>query len=181
MIAFGDWWHNLSSEQQLFWTGAIIGSVLLIIRSILGLTEEDTEENNATIFSSSNILTFVTFFFWSGIIALNLQSPLWLTLIIAAIIGGAIVAVVHYILSTETEVFTRNEVIDHTAKVQIDIPPHRIGHGRVQIEVRGTILELDAITIGNELPCGLPVRVVDIVNQRTLLVEPAPIEDTTER
>lgn len=180
MYTFGDWWHNLSGWQQLFWTGAIIGSVLLLIRSILSLVDSESEQESPVLWEMSNVLTFFTFFFWAGIVALNLGSSLWLTLIIATIIGVAIVGTVHYILSTEKPLFSKQEVVDHTAKVQVDIPPHRVGHGRVQIEVRGALLELNAVTIGNELPMGLPVRVVDVLDQRTLLVEPAPIEERKE-
>ncbi|MFK7934693.1 MAG: hypothetical protein AB8G22_14375 [Saprospiraceae bacterium] len=177
MYTFGDWWHNLSGWQQLFWTGAIIGSVLLLIRSVLTLVDADSEQEPVELWNGSNVLTFFTFFFWTGIVALNLGSPIWLTLILAILMAAAIVGVVHYILSTDKPVFTKKDVVDHTAKVQVDIPPHRIGHGRVEIEVRGALMELDAVTIGNdELPTGLPVRVVDVVNRRTLLVEPAPIE-----
>ena len=176
MYTFGDWWHHLSGWQQLFWTGAIVGSVLLLIRSVLSLIDTESEQESPNWWNASNLLTFFTFFFWTGIIALNVGSPLWLTILLAIVVGGGIVGTVHYILATDQPLFSKQEVVDHTAKVQTDIPPHRVGHGRVQIEVRGALLELDAVTIGNELPTGLPVRVVDVVDRRTLLVEPAPLE-----
>lgn len=173
MYAFGDWWHQFNNWQQYLATGGAISSVLLLIRSVLALTDTEQEDSQITLLTSSHILTFLTTFFWMALLA-SLMIPLvWLGSILAIVVAMVSVIVVRHIVLSPRPTFTLQEVIDHRAEVQADIPPHRIGHGRIAIEVHGNILELDAITMSNdELPTGLPVRIVDVIDRQTLLVEP---------
>ena len=55
--------------------------------------------------------------------------------------------------------------------VYLKIPAEKRGEGKVQISVQGAIREFDAITLGEELETGVPIKVVEVVNDSTLLVE----------
>jgi hypothetical protein len=59
-----------------------------------------------------------------------------------------------------------------TGKVLSSIPPHRNGFGKVHLNLREAPFEIDAVTAGQEVPKGTPVRVVDILDDKIVLVEP---------
>jgi len=57
-------------------------------------------------------------------------------------------------------------------KVYIPIPASRSGEGKVQISISGAVREYNAITESdNALKTGTPIRVVDVINSDTVLVE----------
>lgn len=55
--------------------------------------------------------------------------------------------------------------------VYLKIPGEKQGEGKVQISIQGAIREFDALTAGEELETGAPIRVVEVINDNTLLVE----------
>ncbi len=61
--------------------------------------------------------------------------------------------------------------IGQTGEVYLRIPPNREGHGKLQVEIQGTLREMDAITDDEkELPTGSIAQVLEIVNNQILLV-----------
>ena len=51
------------------------------------------------------------------------------------------------------------------------IPPARSGHGKIQVEIQGTLREMDALTDDEkELPTGSMAQVLEIINNQILLV-----------
>ena len=54
----------------------------------------------------------------------------------------------------------------------VSIPPHRNGFGKVHLNVRGVPNELEAITAGQAIQPGMAVRVIDIIEDEVLVVEP---------
>ncbi len=97
IVIFGNWWHDLSFAQQIFWTIAVIFSVLFVLQlvsSIIGLdfdSDVDGDFNGDfggdfdgsdvdghfdvdpgfTLFSIRSIIAFFTFFGWVGVITLS--------------------------------------------------------------------------------------------------------------
>ena len=97
IVIFGTWWHDLSFAQQIFWTIAVIFSVLFVLQlvsSIIGLDFDsdmdgdfsgdfggDFEASDVdghfdidpgfTLFSIRSIIAFFTFFGWVGVITLS--------------------------------------------------------------------------------------------------------------
>ncbi len=55
--------------------------------------------------------------------------------------------------------------------VYLKIPAGKGGEGKVQISIQGAIREFDALTLGEELETGAPIKVVEVINDSTLLVE----------
>ena len=51
------------------------------------------------------------------------------------------------------------------------IPGNRMGEGKVQITINGAVREYDAQTEGDTIPTGTPIKVVEVINEGTLLVE----------
>jgi hypothetical protein len=56
--------------------------------------------------------------------------------------------------------------------VYLTIPGARAGKGKVQITISGAVREYDAVYEGESaLKTGTPIRVVDVIDSNTLLVE----------
>ena len=57
-------------------------------------------------------------------------------------------------------------------KVYLTIPGERRGTGKVQITINGAVREYDAVTDCDSIPTGAQIKVVEVVDSSTLLVEP---------
>ena len=57
-------------------------------------------------------------------------------------------------------------------KVYLTIPAARSGAGKVQININNSVREYAALTDGEALPTGRQIRVVEVIGNDTLLVEP---------
>ncbi|HEY1191244.1 MAG TPA: NfeD family protein [Gemmata sp.] len=62
--------------------------------------------------------------------------------------------------------------VGSTGTVYLRIPGARTGSGKVHLALQNRTVEYQAVTAGGELPTGLPVKVVAIVNSDTVEVEP---------
>jgi hypothetical protein len=58
-----------------------------------------------------------------------------------------------------------------TGKVYIPIPAERSGTGKVQITINNSVREYIALTDGDAIKTDTPIKVVEVLNDNTLLVE----------
>ena len=56
-------------------------------------------------------------------------------------------------------------------KCYLRIPGERAGEGKVQITIQGAVREYNAVTDGDAIKTGSPIRVVETIDANTLLVE----------
>jgi hypothetical protein len=63
--------------------------------------------------------------------------------------------------------------VGHTGTVYLRVPGAKAGPGKVHLMLQNRTVEYQAVTGGNELPTGTPVRIVAIVNSDTVEVEAA--------
>ncbi len=62
--------------------------------------------------------------------------------------------------------------MDCKGTVYLPIPAERSGEGKVQITIAGAVREFNALTEGEALKTGTPIKVTEVVNESTLVVEP---------
>jgi hypothetical protein len=67
------------------------------------------------------------------------------------------------------------KVVYTNGEVYIPIPANKNGQGKIHIKIRGAIKELDAVTDGDTIPTGTTIRVLEVLNNDILLVEPVII------
>ena len=65
------------------------------------------------------------------------------------------------------------EAIYKSGEVYIPIPAYKNGQGKVHLKLSGALKELDAVTDGDALPTGTTIKVIEVLNNDILLVEPA--------
>jgi hypothetical protein len=56
-------------------------------------------------------------------------------------------------------------------KVYLTIPAERGGEGKIQVSINDAVREYNAITDGDEIKTGTPIKIIEVINAETMLVE----------
>ena len=194
------WWAGLSLVSKILWAATLSASLIFIIQSILtfvgadadGATDFDIDvdtsmdggdlsniEGGSNLYTFRNLVNFILGFGWSAILLQDSIRPAALLIFVSAMIGFALVAVVMYMFKWLASMQQSGNIDITTAakgcegKVYLTIPAREEGEGKVQITISGAVREYNAITDSDEpLKTGTPIRVVDVVNANTVIVEP---------
>lgn len=166
------------SLPAILWTVTIVTSVLFLIFLVYSvfveepLPKESLRKKSKFQIETRNVLLFFTIFSWLSTILSYFTLPTIQILLIGAIAGLVttflVVSVGRYLAKKKSS----NAAFPSTGRVLESIPPHRNGIGKVYLHQSRKPLALDAITIGRELPVGVPVRIVDMLDENTAVVEP---------
>ncbi len=188
------WWNELITVEKIYWAIAILSSIFFVIQLVatfLGADAEvdleaeistDAEVESDTgmgfqFFTLKNLLGFFTLFGWTGLGCLDMGMGLFPTFVISTgsgLIMMAVMATIFYFMSRLTDSGTLNvkNAIGKTGTVYLVVPSERTSTGKVNIEVQGRNIEMDALTDDTqEIPTGAIITVVEIVNNNLLLVK----------
>ena len=195
MIA--SWWAALSPIMKILWSVTLTASLVFIIQSILTFLGADAEtdfdvdvdtsmdgadlsniEGGSNLYTFRNFVNFILGFGWSAILLQDAISSTPLLILVSALIGVALVAAVMYLFKWLASMQQSGNIDISTAakgcegKVYLTIPASESGEGKVQITISGAVREYNAVTDSEEpLKTGTPIRVVDVVNANTVIVE----------
>jgi len=185
-------WAALSTIQQVFWGISIVFSVLFVIQFVLSLIGLDFDgdadadfdggsadgmDTDFALFSVRSIIAFFTFFGWTGVAALNYGVGSTMSVLFATLSGFSAMFVVAYLFYLfiklqSSGTLKLENALGEVGEVYLIIPGDKTGTGKVQMKVQGSLRELDAITDGETIPTGAPIRVIDVLENGMLLVEP---------
>ena len=197
LLTFGSWWGDLNGVQQIFWSIAIVSSVLFVIQfvfSIIGVdmdADADIEMGSVdlgdsdysldadfSVFSMRSIISFFTFFGWTGVLTLNAGGNTTTALIASTLSGTAAMLLVAYMMwqfakLSQDGTADINTALFQIGEVYLTIPANNTGKGKVHITVQGALKELDAITEGNtSIPTGSFIKVMEVMKDNILVVVP---------
>ena len=176
------WMEGMDSLLQGFWWVALISSLIFVIQMVLTFagsdhsdlhTDFDSNVNHLDtpfqLFTLRNLINFMLGFGWTGIAFYNTIPSKTILVFLAVIVGFAFVALFFIIIRqmlklTEDNTFNIQLLLNHTGTVYLKIPPKLEGAGKVQISLRGSTHELDAMTEGQAIPSGAVVVVQRIEN-----------------
>jgi len=189
------WWASLSLIMKVVWGITLMATLIFIIQSILTFVgadadadfDMDTSMDGADISNidgGANLLTFRNFvnfllgFGWSVILLQDSITSVPVLIIVAVLIGVALVAAVMYMFQWLSSMQQSGNIdVEKSAKgcegkVYLTIPAARGGEGKVQISISGAVREYNAVTESDAvLKTGTPIRVVDVISSDTVLVE----------
>lgn len=198
LLVLGEWWVALDGIEKIFWGISIVFSVLFFIQFVLSLIGLDfdsdvdidvdmdmdvdtgfTTDVSFTVLSVRSFIAFFTFFGWAGVSVLsNGGSGFW-AVGFGTIAGFSAMLVVGYImyafakLQDDGSVFNPYEALDEVGTVYMRIPANKQGAGKIQIKLQGSIKEIEAITSESAtIPTGTSIRVIDIIDDKVMVVEP---------
>ena len=190
------WWADLSPIMKILWGVTLTASLIFIIQSVMTFLGADADSNFdvdvdttmdgadlSNIEGGSNLYTFRNFvnfflgFGWTAILLEGQVKSTALLVVIAAFVGIGLVAAVMYLfkwLSTMQQSGNINiykAAVGCQGKCYLRIPAERSGEGKVQITIQGAVREYNAVTDGDAIKTGTPIKVVEAIDANTLLVE----------
>lgn len=132
----------------------------------------------SNLYTFRNLINFLMGFGWTAIILQEKIHSLPVLLIVATAVGAGLVALVMYLFSLLGKMQQSGNIDVYKSAVgcqgtsYLTIPAARGGEGKVQISIGGAVREYNAQTEEDTpIPTGTPIKVVDVINGITLLVE----------
>lgn len=186
------WWAGLEPVMKILWVVTLAATLIFLIQSILTFVgadadtsadfdldmDSDMSMDGASLYSFRNFVNFILGFGWSAILLKPSVESWPLLIIISVVVGVALVAAVMYLFKWLASMQqSGNIVLEKSAAgaegtVYLTIPAAREGKGKVQISIGGAVREYDALYEGESaLKNGTPIRVVDVLDSNTVLVE----------
>ena len=184
------WWGSLVASLQIFYGIAIITSAVMLIQLVMlflgldgdGDVDATDGDGGGHILSVRTITAFFTGFGWSGVAALEAGRSLPVTLVISSLVGCVFVAGVFFLMRALSSLghsgtLDYKNAIGAIGSVYLPIPPTMSGPGKIEVIVQGRLRVVGAFSrAAKQLENQHRVRVVDVMDQNTLVVE--PIEQT---
>ena len=178
--------------MQVLWAITLSASLIFVIQTVMTLLglgdhdadfEEDTSDGSFDADPSMNLLTFrnlVNFclgFGWTAVLMHEKIQSNALLIIVSVIVGILLVTVVMWIfkwlsgMQQTGNIDVHKSAVGCEGKVYLTIPGERKGEGKVQITINNAVREYDAVTDGETIPTGKAIKVTEVINDYTLLVE----------
>ena len=196
MFAF---WASLTVGMKILWGITLAVSLIFIIQTVAtflgadadhsmdggldtnldGIPDDpsfaDVHSTGMNLLTFRNFINFLLGFGWSAVLLTEI--PWGWRIVIAVAIGCGLVALVMYLfkwlshMQQSGNINVYKSAVGCTGSTYLTIPGARKGQGKVQITINGAVREYEAITDGDTLPTGTRIRVVEVIDPSTLLVE----------
>lgn len=185
---------SLEPLQKFFWIVACAASLVFIIQTVMtfvGLGTDadidagpldssvDSFEDGTVsgVFSFRNLINFLLGYGWAGVLLFDSIEKGWLLQLIAIAVGLLFVLAFVFMFRQVMKLshdgsFRMQEAVGLKADVYLRIPASRSGRGKVQVSVKGSIHEIDAVTDSDtEIATGGQVEIVEVLGNDLLLVK----------
>lgn len=189
-----DLFNSLEPLQKFFWTIACCASLVFIIQTIMtfiglgtdadvdagpmdGSVDSMEDGSLSGVFSFRNLVNFLLGYGWAGVLLFDDIAKRWLLQLVAIAVGLAFVLAFVFMFRQVMKLahdgsFRMQEAVGLKADVYLRIPAARAGRGKVQVSVKGSIHEIDAVTDNDaEIPTGGQVEIVEVLGDDLLLVK----------
>ena len=190
------WWADLSPVMKLLWGVTLAATLVFIIQTVMTFLGADADgdfdvdvdtsmdgadlsniEGGSNLYTFRNFVNFFLGFGWTAILLQNSVKSTGLRIVLAVLVGVALVVAVMYLFKWLSSMQQSGNINVYKAAVgcqgtcYLHIPAERSGEGKVQITIQGAVREYNAVTDGDEIKTGTSVKVLEVVDANTLLVE----------
>lgn len=185
-----DWFSSLEMFPKVFWSLALIASLIFIITialSFIGGDTGDFGDVDADIDADTgigfqfitlkNLVGFFTIFGWSGIACIDagLSKPLTITIAnICGLIMMAIMAAMFYYMRklSDSGTLNYNNAINQIGEVYLTVGAKRSNIGKAHVRIQGALRELEALTDSTtDLKTGTVIKVKSVTSNGILIIE----------
>lgn len=188
------WWESLDLLMKVMWGITLSASLIFVIQSVMTFvgmggdgevgdvhTDFDVLSGDAdpgmNLYTFRNLVNFLLGFGWSAVLLREgIDSTFWL-MVLSVLVGAAVVALVMYLFKWLSSMQQSGNInlyhsgVGCQGRVYLTIPAERTGEGQVQITINDSVREYNALTDGDEIKTGRPIKVVEVLNPTTVLVE----------
>lgn len=189
-----DLFNSLEPLQKFFWIIALCASLVFLIQTVMtfvglgtdadvdagpmdGSVDSMEDGSLSGVFSFRNLINFLLGYGWAGALLFSSIEKRWLLQVVAIAVGLAFVLAFVFMFRQVMKLshdgsFKLQEAVGLKADVYLRIPAARSGRGKVQVSVKGSVHEVDAMTDRNdEIATGGQVKIVKVLGDDLLLVE----------
>jgi membrane protein implicated in regulation of membrane protease activity len=200
----GEWWNGLGPQLQIFYGIGIVSALALVVQALLlllgvgghdgdvGVAATDvhvdvgadahSDASGLHVLSVRSITAFFAGFGWTGVIGTGQGLSTGLVLLVAVAVGVAFMMLVYYLMSglyslRDSGTLDYRNAVGKVGTVYVPIPPGQSGAGQIQIVLQGSLRTMAAYTRGGQrIASQTRVKVVEVADAQTLLVEPVGAE-----
>lgn len=193
MEAVGDWWGSLEGAYRVFYGLGIVSALALLIQVVLAVFGLDdvfdaAEGDGASPLSLRTVTGFLAGFGWTGVVMMRAGYSVFAASIGGALagllFGGVLFLVIRVMMSLRhSGTIDYRNAVGVAGKVYAPIGAGLKKPGQVEVLVQGRLRTVAAMTRHDrDLPTLTRIRVVDTLDQNTLLVAPldAEADDPTQ-
>lgn len=185
-----DWFFNLELFPKIYWSIALLGSIIFIFTTIsaflggdsddFGDVDSDIEADTGIGFqfiTFRNLVGFFTLFGWSGIACIDAGLSKPLTVIISIICGlimMAIMAAMFFYMSklSDSGTLKFKNAVNAVGEVYLTVGAKRSSIGKAHVRVQGALRELEALTDAEtDLKSGTVIKVKNVTENGILIIE----------
>lgn len=184
-----DFLTNADPLLKMFWYVALPTSLIFIILTVmtfLGADNSDGAEADfegdfegdapLQMFSLRNLINFLLGFGWGGISFWNTFENKSLLIIVAVSIGLSffvlfVFAMRQMMKLQEDNTIKTTDALNKTGSVYLTVAANKSGVGKIQISIKGSQREYQAVTNGDELPSGTAIKVTQVLDDNLCLIE----------
>jgi hypothetical protein len=188
--AFTAWWGTLDGALRVFYGIGLVSALVLFIQMVMLLFGFDgdgdggdgdvsaAEAGDASVLSVRTITAFFVGFGWTGVAMLKGGSSVPVATMMGLFVGGVFMAVVFALMKLLYSMRASGTVDFHNAvgeigQVYVTVGPGMEKAGQVEVMVQGRLRTVTALThAARPLAARTRVRVVGVVDESTLLIEP---------
>lgn len=175
---------------RTLWLIAVPATLIFVIQSIMTFAGAETHDGLSADFDSDlhggdtpfqlftfrNMVNFLLGFSWTGISFYNMIENRAILIVISFVVGAAFVTLFFMIIRqieklAEDNSFRIANALHKTASVYLPIPARKKGAGKIQVSVKGSFHELDAVTENDKIETSATVRIVKIESNNLVVVE----------
>jgi len=185
-----DFFQNLDPILKTLWFLALPASLIFIIQTVMTFAGAETHDGLSADFNSDleggdapfqlftfrNMINFLLGFSWTGISFYNIIENRIILITLSLVVGAGFVIFFFMVIRqierlAEDNSFRINDALNKSASVYLPIPASKKGSGKIQVSVKGSLRELDAITENERIETSELVRIVKIEGNNLVVVE----------
>ena len=184
-----EWWNSLVPGSQIFYAIGIVSLVSLLFQMLLtivglggdhdaGINGHGDHDAGSWLINVRTVMAFLSGFGWAGAILLNRGYSVGPAIARAVVVGalfllGTAVLVRNLLKLQSSGNLDYANAVGAVGTVYSTIPAAETGGGQLELMLQGRLITADARTqFSPELKPGTQARVVALIGQSTLLVEP---------
>ncbi|MBI3135171.1 MAG: NfeD family protein [Bacteroidetes bacterium] len=185
-----EFFDSMEPMLRTYWYIALPASLFFLIQSVMtfigmdahdGVSADFNSDLDGTdapfqLFSLRNLVNFMMGLGWGGICFYGIIENKFALTAVALLVGIIFVALFFIAIKqiqklAEDNSFKIIDTLQKTASVYLSIPAAKGGKGKIQISVKGSMQELEAMTEGEKIETGATVKVVRVEGTSLVFVE----------
>jgi hypothetical protein len=184
-----DWWNSLLIEKQIFYAIGLFSLAVLLLQILLtlvGVGHHDADfsghgdhDTGIGLLTVRTVTAFFVGFGWTGAIMLNRGYSMTMAIAAGTATGVAFLLATAFLIRNLLRLQSGGGNVDYNnsigsvGTVYTTIPAAEAGGGQLELTIQGRLMMAEAYTkAARNLPPNSKAKVVALIGQTTLLVEP---------